>query len=319
MDANFLAAGFTVLRESMNTRSPSSGFALLVVLWSIGIMSVTVVGLTMLVQVQLDEHTAHARQFRARLLAESGLAVALSPQVKGGDPILQKKISAEQRYEVTIRSEGERLNLNALLERKQESVLQRLWIQWGMELEEAQALNDALLDWIDVDELRRLNGAERTTYLERKLPQLPTNKIFRTLDEVTQVIGFAAIEKLRPNWRDYFTLWSDGKLDLHAAPAELIAAFLNIPLTQAESFVKVRDPDGKRDTGDEIRFADVEAARMRLGISEESYKRYTEQLSVESPVTRIESHGIVGRYRYTLMVVTKKESKGRNFLLWQES
>lgn len=303
----------------MKARSSHSGFALLVVLWSIGIMSVTVVGLTTLVQVQLEEHAAQARQFRARLLAESGLAVAMCPQVKGGDPILQKKISAEMSYEVTIRSEGERLNLNSLLQKKHEAVLQRLWIQWGLELEEAQALNDALMDWIDADDLRRLNGAERSEYAARKLPQIPGNKVFRSLDEVPLVLGFAAVEKLRPNWRDYFTLWSDGKLDLNEAPAELIAVVLNIPLTQAESFVKVRDPDGKRDTADELRFADLESARVRLGISTEAFNRYTELLSVESPITRIESHGIVGHYRHTLMVVTKKESKGRNFLLWQES
>lgn len=116
MVANLLAAFLTGRNGLMKARLSHSGFALLVVLWSIGIMSVTVVGLTTLVQVQLEEHAAQARQFRARLLAESGLAVALCPQVKRGDPILQKKISAELGYEVTICSEGERLNLNALLQ-----------------------------------------------------------------------------------------------------------------------------------------------------------------------------------------------------------
>jgi hypothetical protein len=52
-------------------------------------------------------------------------------------------------------------------------------------------LVDALLDWIDADDLRRLNGAEADDYLDQGLNYVPSDAPFRTMTEMLLVMGMS--------------------------------------------------------------------------------------------------------------------------------
>jgi general secretion pathway protein K len=306
----------------MSRRLPPSrrraAFALMTVLWCIGIMTVTVLGLVSYVSLQLDEGISRGRDFRARNLALSGLALGLHPLVSRDDPLLSGKTGPEEGYAVTVEGEGGRLNLNVLLAAHRSDVLERLWIGWGLASDEAQALDDCLADWIDPGDLKRLNGAKREQYAKLGHPEYPPGRPFQSLDELPAVIGFAKVEKLKPDWRDFLTLWSDGRIDLNEAPADLIAAASGAGLPQAQAFVQRRDPAGRKGDPDGYHPKSLDEARSLLGMSEIDFRQASPILAVKSSVWRVESTGTVGDHRHIVTVVSPRTGADPVYYLWQE-
>uniref|UniRef100_A0A7C4VRE3 T2SS protein K first SAM-like domain-containing protein n=1 Tax=Desulfatirhabdium butyrativorans TaxID=340467 RepID=A0A7C4VRE3_9BACT len=56
---------------------------------------------------------------------------------------------------------------------------------------QADELTDAMLDWIDADDLVRLNGAEADVYIQNGLSYVPSDAPFRTMTEMLLVIGMS--------------------------------------------------------------------------------------------------------------------------------
>ncbi len=297
---------------------PRRGFALMAVLWCVGIMTVVVGGLVGYVSLQLDETVALAQDAQARNLALSGLALGLHPLVKRDDPLLSEKIGPGRSCVVTIEGEDARLNLNSLLASNRADILERVWVRWGLSADEARSLDDCLADWIEPGDLRRLNGAKREQYARLGHPEYPPGRPFQTLEEVVQVIGFGKVEKLHPNWRNAFTLWSDGKLDLNEADADLIAAVCGVGLPAAEAFVERRDPQGRKGDPDGAHPQSVEEAASLLGMSGIDFRQAAPILTVNGTLWRIASTATVDRHRHTVVVVAPRTGTDSGYYLWQE-
>jgi general secretion pathway protein K len=288
------------------------------VLWCTAIMMVTVLGLAAYVSSQLDENITRGRAAKARTLALSGLAIGLHPQVKRNDPLLAQAEAKDRRFQVTLSSEDGRINLNQLLMVNRTDILERLWIAWGLSPDAARALDDCLQDWIEPGSLKRLNGAKQAQYAALGHPEYPPGRPFQTLDEVSQVLGFAQVERVKPDWRNFFTLWSDGKLDLDEAPAELIAPFCNIGLSTARSYVQNRDPNGRPGSPDGWHPGSVEEATSYLGMTPIELKRTEPLLVVDGTVWRVESVGTAYGCRHTVVAVAARDGTTRGYYLWQE-
>ncbi|MCU7834267.1 MAG: general secretion pathway protein GspK [gamma proteobacterium symbiont of Taylorina sp.] len=56
-------------------------------------------------------------------------------------------------------------------------------------------MSDAWLDWIDKDDLKRLNGAERQYYKKNNLSYQPRNDNFMSVDEIRLIKGFDEVFK----------------------------------------------------------------------------------------------------------------------------
>ena len=69
-----------------------------------------------------------------------------------------------------------------------EQLLLGLLAALGIPDDQAQALSDAVQDWRDPDDLRRLHGAEREEYRKAGRPG-PANELFANIAELTQVLG----------------------------------------------------------------------------------------------------------------------------------
>ena len=98
-------------------------------------------------------------------------------------------------------------------------------------------LVDALLDWRDPDDLPRPNGAEREWYrLPGRSP--PRNGPLASWQELRQVRGFdsATVARLAP----YVTMQGDGRLDLNAAPIELVRLLPGVTPELAEWIARQR-------------------------------------------------------------------------------
>src|SRR5687768_16675109 len=89
--------------------------ALIIVLWVIALLSFLIITALLVAMQNADTTGARKAVFRARQLAEMGVAVASHPLVAAGDPLLRQRLSSNESFEAVITSEESRLNLNALL------------------------------------------------------------------------------------------------------------------------------------------------------------------------------------------------------------
>ena len=208
-----------------------------------------------------------------------------------------------------ISSEGARFNVNAIILRNDKALLRDLFVDWGLELDAAQAVTDALADWVDADDDESLNGAEKDWYESQGRLNQPFNRPFYNLKEMRLVRGMDLVEALRPDWRNWFTIWSGGTLDLNEAPAELIAAAADIPIDQAEIIPEtVRGTDGIRDTDDDSPFKDVNTALALLGLDASIRPDLAQRFTVNDTTTRIESTGIAGSAKRRLTVIVRNRT-----------
>ena len=134
------------------------------------------------------------------------------------------------------------------------------------------------------------------------------------------VPGMDSVADAKPDWRNYFTIWSDGGLDLNEAPADLIEAVCDVGMMRAEEFVKARlGPDGKPDTDDDLIFKDMEQVRALLGMSQQEFAGDSKPVKFARFLTiRIESTGSFGTYQRNITAVVRRNSSPPIFLQWQE-
>jgi type II secretory pathway component PulK len=173
----------------------------------------------------------------------------------------------------------------------------------------AAILVDALIDWVDSNDEVGLNGAEVDWYTEQGRINQPFNRPFYHLDELRLVRGMDYIEALRPDWRNWFTIWSAGALDLNEASAELIAAAAGVTPEEAAIVPEtVRGPDGLRDTQDDAPFQSAAEALALLGVDGTLRPELSARMTVNDTTTRLESIGSVAGARRKITVIVRNRT-----------
>lgn len=294
----------------------SRGAALMAVLWLIAILAMACMATLRVISFDMELASAKIHGSRAGQIAEMGIAVGSNPAVKRSDPIL-RQLNGEsgEGFEVKVMSEGGRFNINSILIQDDKALLRSIFIDWGLELDVAQEIVDALGDWVDADDNVSLNGAEKEFYENLGRINQPFNRPFYDLSEMSLVRGMEFVEAVRPDWRDWFTIWSGGKLDLNEASAELIAAAAEVSVSMAGIIPEtVRGIDGLRDTIDDVPFENAEAALMLLGIDSASRPDIAGRFTVNDTTTRIESIGYADGAKRKINVIVRNRT-GRPALL----
>lgn len=301
--------------NSLQRKSPE-GTALLAVIWLIAILAIAALATTRVVSFDMNVASAKIHGFRAKQLAEMGIAVASNPVVKRSDPILRRgDEESGEGFDVKILSEGARFNLNAILLRDDKALLRNMFESWGIDLDTAQEITDAMSDWIDGDDEVALNGAEKEWYEQQGRTNQPFNRPFYSLDEIRLVRGMDQVEALRPDWRNWFTIWSSGALDVNEASAELIAAAAEVPVEVADGVVEqVRGSDGLRDTEDDVPFQDVNSALALLGVDTDARPDILQRFTVNDTTVRIESTGSAEGAKRKI-ILTLRNRTGRPAIL----
>jgi type II secretory pathway component PulK len=314
------------------------GSALLVVLWVIALLSMLIITSMMVAMQDVETVTSRRMVFEARLLAEAGLAVGVHPSIKAGDPLLRKKVSSVESYEVNITTEESRLNIDALLTEDKRPVLERVFQAWGLAPVDAEMVVDCLMDWVDEDDMKRLKGAEKEDYARLGFKDRPYNRPFQSLDEVALVKGMDLVAEAQPRWREAFTLWGAGLLDINEAPAELIALVAGIPVTQARTLISTRNgPDGIPHTKDDQPIQSLDEAMVLLGVPPQGPPAAPTQgvpgqggqaqgwaglFTLHGNVQRVDSVGRVGTYARRISVIVQKNGVGGGqspILEWREA
>lgn len=296
------------------------GIALIAVLWLVAFLSTLLIVTLTLLKVDVEDNVAEVHSFRAWQMAHTGLSYGLHPNVKRDDPLMQSIDDGyDEGYSVQVSPEAARLNINQLLKSNDKTLLFDLFTQWGMDDKDADQLIGALVDWIDGDDLLVLNGAEKEYYHDLGYLDRPYNRDFRELDEMQLVRGFGLLQDLNPSWRESFTVWSEGLIDIHEASPDLLAVAAEVDTTAAEDFHQlVLGDDGVMGTEDDIRFSNLnealDAALSPPGRREAIAPRFT----LKGEVLRVESIGRSGNFRYSIRAISRSKSTQGNLLDYQE-
>ena len=281
------------------------GSSLLLVLWAIMLMSFSVIGLVSHLSRGLDESIHAEKEFRARLLLQSARTLSLHPDIEWGDPLLHQWVSSASSYEVMMTTEGTRIAINQLNTGARREFAQRLLQKWGMDAQQAEVLTESISDWIDPGDRPRSHCAERDYYARMGRPDLPYNRPLDNLDDVMMIRGAEELDNVRPDWRDFFTLYGDGSIDIHRASAEMLAVLFNVTESEVNRFVSARlGPDGAPDTIDDHRFPTLAEARRVLDVPQLNYAAVSSLLTLDHPVKRTECLARAGSLERRLTIIS---------------
>lgn len=292
------------------------GAALLGVIWLIAILALACVAALRVISFDTEIATAKIHGSRALQIAEMGVALGCNPQVKRSDTILRQfNGDSGEGFQVRLASEGGRFNINAILMNEDKTLLRNIFSYWGVELEAAQAVADALGDWVDKDDNVSLNGAEADDYEKLGRYNQPFNRPFYDVNEMRLVLGMDMVEALQPNWRQWFTVWSGGPLDVNEATAEMIAMAAEVLPEQAEIIPEtVRGVDGARDTTDDAPFQNAAPALDLLGIDVNGRPDIAARFTANDATFRIESIGHSAGAKRRIKVILRNRT-GKPVLL----
>jgi general secretion pathway protein K len=189
----------------------SRGIILIVVLWFI--LMVTVIVATLATEVRLSAKVVYANKLgvqtwsdtlTALRLAEMELLIARMPDPPGKEnemplaerrnkayrfngQILKMSYPAPKNITARIFDHAGKINLQRLSTPQMRDLLAN---RIGNDPEQLDALLDAWQDWIDRDDLKRANGAEKD-YYEKQTPSYePRNGMLETVEELRLIKGF---------------------------------------------------------------------------------------------------------------------------------
>jgi type II secretory pathway component PulK len=303
-------------------RAAARGAALLLVLWAIAVLSFAVLWVADLVGLELESGAAGAKRLAARQIALSGVAFGLHPQVTREDvALLNQDLDDGGKLRVRIRGEGARFNINALLAEQDRITLKNLFILWGLSNDEADVLFDRLTDWVDDDAGRELNGAERADYEAMGIVDAPADRPFRSVDEMGRVMGMEVLAERNPAWREAFTVFGDGRIDVNEAGPDVLQAVTGLTPEMVGDILRLRrGGDEIEPSEDDVRFESVEQLGGWLQTSPLPPDRVAARLTTESAVKRIDSRGLVDDCEVLISVVTAAGDGGQptEYLLWEE-
>jgi general secretion pathway protein K len=295
----------------------SSG--LLLVLWAVGLISISLTALFNFVILGLETSLTESSEFRARQLAETGVAFGSHPGISHSDPLLNQKISPTESFNVEISDETARLNLNYLLFAQRTDILENLFHIWGLRTNEAKAVIDSLADWVDEDNSKRLNGAEKPQYEMTNRIGLPRNKPLENLDELELVKNWDKITQIQPAWRDYFTLLGEGRVNINEANSEILQAIFNCSPEQAETIIKQRNgQDGIPYTDDDKPIKDINELQILANLNNQQILSAQALVSYSGNIRRILSVGKVGNYVKKIQAIIYVPSIPLRYFEWRE-
>lgn len=319
----------TLLISDCRRRSAERGSALIMVIFLITMLGMIVYAMHSIVKQDSDLAISQKQAFRARQVAEMGINWAMNPAVKPYDrDILDQTMEDGAMFSAKIRGEGGRMNINAMLQQGEQSrtFVTKLWNLWGLDNDTADELFDKMLDWTDAGDDKHLKGWEKQDYVAiyGDNTPYPFNRPFYNLDEMLLVPGFDQVVASLPDWRDYFTIYSQGKVDLNESEAKVIAAASlaaegrsdpardwEEKLKNAMDVVESRwGPDGIEDTEDDIKLKSAEemnAALQTLGL-DPADPVVTAVFGINDQTTHIECVATVGDYRKRVVLIVRGRS-----------
>ena len=141
---------------------------------------------------------------------------------KDGSPVPSPRkavrlVAGEMDYQI-VDEEG-KVSVNRADQKLLTSLLRNLELPPGANIDEVV---DAILDWVDSDDVRRLNGAEDEYYLGLRIPYLPKNGPMGAPEELLLVKGITP--ELFALLSEVLTVYGTGRVNVNTAPSAVLQA-----------------------------------------------------------------------------------------------
>jgi general secretion pathway protein K len=312
-----------MLFARLTKRGRSRAAAIMLALWALFLLSGMIISWSMDINTRLTISGAANRVLEAEALACSGAEIAMHPNAKPGLGALRGSFGPNQSYEARITGEAGRLNLNKILAAEipnpgspSRELLRKYLEVKGVDLNERDLMIDCLLDWVDPDNLVRLNGAEDDG--DYKAPNQP----LRTIEELKRVKGWEEFTS-RPDWDADFTInqgQQDGKIDINWASRSVLLALPGMTEGVVDRFISMRrGPDDIEGTEDDVQFKVGDGQlQIALGLRSDQFVQLQGLITDSSPVLRIVSVGKSGTVTRTVRMVVFKQASSLRLFSWKE-
>jgi general secretion pathway protein K len=289
------------------------GAALMLALWALFLLSAMVISWALNINARLILSGNANRNIEAEAAACSGAEVAMYPNIKPDSPTLIGGFGRNQRYEVHMTGEGGRLNLKWLLvgEKPAQIEILRKYLEIkGIDLNERDEMIDTLLDWVDADNLVRLNGAEEGSGYK------PPNRMIARLDDLKKIKGWEEFTSAS-DWDSDLTLDSEGPPDLLWASRDVLLALPGMTEQLADQIIAMRSGgDGIEGTKDDPFKSSAELVAA-VGIPPQA-PIMTLISSSNEQTWRVISQGKSGDVTRTVRMVILKKSNSVQLKSWKE-
>ena len=288
------------LNKTINSQS---GIALLMVLWVITLLMVLVMSFSLLTRTEANSTAffrdgvqkkffAEAAQDRAvmeishRQIFRNQTVVLEGNEVVRIDGRNYNGSIGTGSYAFRLFSESGKINLNMMGARSgmstrygmgssSEVILNNLLVNLGIAKETADTIVDSILDWIDTDDLHRLNGAESDYYESLPNPYKAKNGPLDTLEELLLIKGMSPDilfgTKERKGLINFVTIYSSTmRININSAPKEVLMALPGISEDTVNRIIGQRESVEFKSVQDiqAMSGADYPAIRPFLDISE---------------------------------------------------
>jgi hypothetical protein len=289
------------------------GSALLLCLWALFLLTAAVLAWAEWIRHDLLLTGEANRSFEARAMARSGVTIALHIAVSKYSPQLERELGSQLGYSVRMIGEAGKLNVNQLLQSEdpQKLMIFRRWLEHkGLTFQEQETFLDSLLDYIDGDNVKRLNGVEDVGEYH------PPNRPLQTIEEIAEVANSEPLTS-KPAWKDDLTLFGSGRIDISAASPEILR-LLDLGDARIRNFMIMRaGRDGIDGTQDDPEMNE-KFAQQAFGFDANQIKRLSGLIVYKDQITRITSIGHSGKVVRQLEVVAQKGSPTPPIYYWKE-
>ena len=228
------------------------GIALVVVLWGVTLLAVVAASFTTTTRTETKLARNLLDNAKAWALADAGVHRAVLALLNQKSEKLEGLLPAGEgnwwldraprRFRfgdgvaiVSVQDEGGKIDLN----RAPDDLLRGLFRSFGLDEDKANALVDAIADFRDADDSRRLNGAEDDDYRAAGLSWGTKDRPFEAVEELARVFGMTP--RLYRAVAAFLTVHSArGKIDLMSAPREVLLAVPGVDPNEVDALLAAR-------------------------------------------------------------------------------
>jgi general secretion pathway protein K len=331
------------------------GSALIVVLWTVGLLSMLVASFAFDAHIESRITSYYRKRTKAAYLSRSGLEMAemlmqgsseMSKDQEKTDDFEdddwfddKKKLSrglairgmahelGDGTVTLDIVPEPARRNVNMLKEDDWERIFEVAGIPEDLWPE----LIESFFDWTDEDDTPRMDGAESEDYYETlEDPYRADNGPLDTVEELLLVKGFTQTilsggsiqlqEGADPipisGIGDILTTYGDGKVNVNAASTRVLMTLPEVDELVAGAIIEEREGWlGDEGEQDDTSFRDVGDFMGRIPGVNPSLNQY---ISIDSQIYRIRSVGTVHGVTREIWCIARYENKNLTILRWRE-
>jgi general secretion pathway protein K len=233
------------LHKAGRAAVPERGMALVIVLWILVLLATIAVGMSQDTRTETTLAQNQLSLAKARALADGAVELAmfehLRPPFPGKVWFPNGAVHGWEedgvKYAVSLAWESGRIDMNVA----REPLLKGMFMSAaGLPVEDVNHIVDAILDWRDPDDAKRVNGAEAADYKAAGRDYVPANANFETIEEVQRVLGVTP--EIYAKIADLITVHSrQPGIDPNGASRGVLLSIPNMTPEIVDAFIEQRE------------------------------------------------------------------------------